>query len=416
MASSRQSGSSARSSETTAIDFDSPRPSPTMAENFEQRRDSCGPQSSLPRSTAQSSVSTLPRSLSEPYQPKDRHGWPRLADIMAEVPSFAAFPRFRDLNMRNLLFFKVQLDILREDILKMEDEQLIDMERYDTIVRGDNPEDQRYQHMLLELRELLKSYNDTLLQHSQVSALPNPEPHNMRSLRKWIGSDKDLEVLTRTGIDTTWGEPEEENSLRSHVRSVLTALFQAKPSTEFGKDLVVTHPEGKTDGLTKWIVYNLMPLYWRLRDAPRAKNPSKPPIELELRNLEAQQQDPEALQDREKPNAPRQRRDPETLETVSEATAFRFTSALSTVIASLTPIIAIAVLSQLSGTRDLLLCITGFAVIFAILLIFLTQGTSSRTEIFAATAAFSAVLVVFISDPPINIEILPGTDRLTVGT
>ncbi|KAJ8107113.1 hypothetical protein OPT61_g9089 [Boeremia exigua] len=414
MASPRPSGSSARSSETTAIDFDSPRPSPTMAENFEERRDSCGPQSPLPRSTAQSSVSSLARSLTAPYQPKHRHGWPRLADIMAEVPSFAAFPRFRDLNMRNLLFFKVQLDILREDILKMEEEQTLDIQRYDTIVSGDTPAGQKYQQMLLEMRELLKCYNDALLRHSQVSALPDPESHNMRSLRNWIGTEPDLHVLTRIGSDITWNELETEESVRTQVRSVFTALFRAKPSPEFTKDLVVTHPESNTDGLTKWIVYNLMPLYWKIRDARRAKNAPRPSSEVELRNFEAQQQDPEALQEGEKLNARRQRRDPKTLETVSEATVLRFTSALSTVIASLTPIIAIAVLSQLSGTRDLLLCITGFAMIFAILLIFLTQGTSSRTEIFAATAAFCAVLVVFISDPPINIEILPGMDRLTV--
>lgn len=76
-----------------------------------------------------------------------------------------------------------------------------------------------------------------------------------------------------------------------------------------------------------------------------------------------------------------------TLETWSETSALRFTSGASTVVACVLPVVAITVLSQLQGTRDLLLCIAGFAVIFAVGLIFLTQGTSTRVEIFTATAA-----------------------------
>jgi VIT1/CCC1 family predicted Fe2+/Mn2+ transporter len=65
----------------------------------------------------------------------------------------------------------------------------------------------------------------------------------------------------------------------------------------------------------------------------------------------------------------------------------RLTSFFSTIIACLLPVIAISVLSQVHGTRNLLLCLAGFSLVFALGLIAMTQGTSKRTEVFAATAA-----------------------------
>ena len=75
----------------------------------------------------------------------------------------------------------------------------------------------------------------------------------------------------------------------------------------------------------------------------------------------------------------------ETLTKYSERTIMRVTSSISTVMACLLPTVAITVLSQVHGLRNLLLCLAGFAIVFASGLIFL--GTATRVEIFAATAA-----------------------------
>ncbi|KAF1354387.1 hypothetical protein EJ07DRAFT_158541 [Lizonia empirigonia] len=405
MASPRLSTSTGQSNDTTAIDPHSTRPSPKLGDEFEGQRDSSAGGTCLSRSATVSSVSSLAESISTPYEPKDRSGWPRLAEIMADVPEFAAFPRYRDLNIKTLLYYKVQLDVLQEKIMKKEEEQTLEPERYDMIAQGHSPD---YHVLLLEARDLLEGYNKALVQYSQVSALPDPEDHNMRSLRKWLDTDDGARVRSRHGFDTTWGKTMPEQSVWTHARAVLAALLLAKSPPKSGLDLVVTHPEAKVDGLTKWVVYYLMPLYWKLRDDRRKKREPKPPSVFALQTLAARQQDPEAPENAQSPKRVKMRRDFKSLEKVSEATALRFTSALSTVIACLIPVVAIAVLTQVSGTRDLLLCITGFAVIFAVGLIFLTQGTSSRTEIFAATAAFSAVMVVFISQPIIQMP--PGSE------
>lgn len=195
------------------------------------------------------------------------------------------------------------------------------------------------------------------------------------------------------GMDKTWGDASDAgvpDNLWTHFRIVLSALIWAKSSPETHSDLVVTHPETKIDGLSKWMVYNLAPLYWTWQDKRRNEQQGRLAASQARKGLtemvpnstifdsEAQGQTPPHKTDL---------RDPNTVKSISESTAMRFTSSLSTVVACLLPVVAIAVLTQVKGQRNLLLCITAFAIIFAVGLLSLTQGTSTRTEIFAATAA-----------------------------
>lgn len=190
------------------------------------------------------------------------------------------------------------------------------------------------------------------------------------------------------GLDQTWGESEEEGSsltLCVHFWMVLKALIWAQSPVKVDLDLMATQPQEKIDGLTRWVVYHLIPFWWAVQDRWRSRKATR------RKNDEEKAEKRKKSKSKPKPEDPQttepSTEQPATLESYSEATALRFTSALSTIVACLIPVIAIAVLTQVSGTRNLLLCITGFAIVFAILLIMLTQGTTSRTEIFAATAA-----------------------------
>ena len=227
--------------------------------------------------------------------------------------------------------------------------------------------------------------DEALLQYSNVSALSSPEAHNMRSLREWLATEESTSVRGPAGQDKTWDDVSQSAEPKwGRARTVLNALLLAKQPPKSNPDLVITHPEAKIDGLTKWVVYWLMPFYWERRDRHRLAKDARS-SDVEMGPMPDTQADAEAQQDAPVQNPPQ--RDPKTLESASESTALRITSALSTVMACLIPVVAIVALTQLHGTRDLLICITGFAVLFAAGLIFLTQGTSSRTEIFAATAA-----------------------------
>lgn len=225
-----------------------------------------------------------------------------------------------------------------------------------------------------------------MLQFTKICALPDPDALNMDSLRSWLRSDDggNYGICDKYGPDKTWGNLRKRDvskSLWAQCLEVFVALVWPKDIPTSDDDLVVTMPSTKIDGLTKWVAYYLIPLWWEVTDAWNKR-----------RKGNADATDAEKMQDTrqtadESATTKRKSKAFGTLESISEHAALRFTSGVTTVIACLMPVVAIAVLTQVSGTRDLLLCITGFAVMFAILLIFLTQGTSSRTDIFAATAA-----------------------------
>lgn len=220
----------------------------------------------------------------------------------------------------------------------------------------------------------------------------------MRSLRSWLtsmsehGGKKD--ICGKFGTDKTWGslDPEvDSKALSTRCWEVFVALVWAKDPPTSDEDLVSTMPDVKIDGLTRWVAYYLAPLWWEIKATGILWRESKTSRQDEESTEPTPKNVKKAKKDkRGKKGKKSRKRDIEvleTLESISEHTALRFTSGLTTVTACLMPVVAIAVLTQVSGTRDLLLCITGFAVMFAILLIFLTRGTSSRTDIFAATAA-----------------------------
>jgi len=75
----------------------------------------------------------------------------------------------------------------------------------------------------------------------------------------------------------------------------------------------------------------------------------------------------------------------------------RISSTITTVVACLLPTVAISVLAELHTMGQTLGAIAGFTALFALGLSWLTGGTS-RVEIFTATAAFSAVMVVFVQN------------------
>jgi len=122
-------------------------------------------------------------------------GWPLLARLIEKQPEFEAFPRFRELNVKNLLYYQVELDYLGE---RLKDEEIRD--RY----RGRDPEEDFYKNpiemvrqwsrtgkceqweLVLRLRRCLHEYNDAMLQYARVSTLPDANRLEMAELVRWI--------------------------------------------------------------------------------------------------------------------------------------------------------------------------------------------------------------------------------------
>jgi hypothetical protein len=201
----------------------------------------------------------------------------------------------------------------------------------------------------------------------------------MRTLRKWLRHEEcaNFQVRGRDGLENTWGDvrknPDEDvGSLWKQFRGLLWGLVWTRTPAKGDSDLAVTAPQIKVDGLTRWVAMEFVPFRRAFAKSQKAKKAKS--------------------QDVEKTAAPSIRRvrkvkKQETLVSWSENGALRLTSTISTLVACLMPVVAISVLSQLHGIKNLLLCLAGFSLLFALGLIFLTQGTSKRTEVFAATAA-----------------------------
>lgn len=118
------------------------------------------------RSDSASSTTSLSSSDYEGDLPEDPVlGWPRLALLMAKTPDFAAFSRFRELNIKSLLYYQVQLKMLRNDLHKQE---YVDngsrkesgpekyAERADFLIMDENSEQFK---LIKKIRRVLKEYS-----------------------------------------------------------------------------------------------------------------------------------------------------------------------------------------------------------------------------------------------------------------
>lgn len=94
-------------------------------------------------------------------------GWPQLAVLMAKTPDFAAFPRFRDLNIKSLLYYQVQLNLLRSQLLEKEGEDAASdpngersdfAERVDYMVDASGEDSEQFK-IVERMRKVLKEYS-----------------------------------------------------------------------------------------------------------------------------------------------------------------------------------------------------------------------------------------------------------------
>lgn len=211
----------------------------------------------------------------------------------------------------------------------------------------------------------------------------------MRNLRKWLMDENhaDWHVKDYNGaVKKTWGllrdnPDDEEKGLWSQFAGLIRGLlWMRRPArSKHDPDLALTKPRGEVDGLTHWYASEYVPFKRALKRKFKSKKKTQ----------DVEQSAERRTRGAITPVAPwaKEVKTEKTLESWSEDSALRLTSGISTVVACLMPVIAISVLSQLQGLRNLLICLAAFSLVFAVGLIALTQGTSKRTEVFAATAA-----------------------------
>ncbi|KAK4112321.1 hypothetical protein N656DRAFT_798132 [Canariomyces notabilis] len=366
------------------------------------------------RGTTATSVTnspTLPRGagsiLPSPQPSGDYHGekleigWPGLAQELARNPALEAFPRFRELNVKNLLYYQVEITELESQLKKIEwtdhytgiKPQSLYAKRADKMLfagrAGDEPDPVGTQRQLVyKIRQLLKEYNEALLQHAQITAMPHPNYVNIDCLQLKMHEDS-IHRIRGTG-EKAWGDPDKPKEVPSpaplqNIRPLLLALFWKREARRDDRDLVAVNPPPKLDNFTYWISHDFIPFY-HVHIRPKLRDTRK-----KIRKFLCQWND--GVQDSEN-----QRREGVNTEPVvyRRAVMLQFTSGAATVVACLLPTLAIGILTTAETRLQRLLYIGGFTALFAIGVQWLADANTSRVQVFTATAAFSAVLVVFV--------------------
>ena len=199
---------------------------------------------------------------------------------------------------------------------------------------ANSADDQRQWNTFLLLREKLEKYNDTLVKQALVSKYySEPKSHNLEILKTCLTQHTDYLL----GKDSTiW----EDASLT--------------------RDLMTLKSNGSDDGFVDWIAARLVKPFHELV-GKRIRKPSK---------------------------------DFDGMTEYKEETITQVASLVATVISSVFPIVGVIILYFVKDLLARIGIIAGLTALFSLCLALVTDAR--RGEIFAATAAFSAVLVVFL--------------------
>jgi hypothetical protein len=249
------------------------------------------------------------------------------------------------------------------------------------------------------MRILTRYWTDAALaQFSKISALPDADDCNVNALRECIRQmsvrDENRGALSGPG-SLTWGKPEGELEAEPRLWELVRGLASSKSSNSksyrsedaFQEHLIVPRGGRKSDGLTLWVKHNFIPLYHYLSVKYQAELAKwKPRIPI----FRAGQQNPTSADAEKGPgsatNNPKSSDSDLKLTTYPGEWIVKVTSIFSTVVACLLPIVAIAVLARAHSMSMILGLICLFTAAFAFGLVLLSS-TSSRVEIFTATAA-----------------------------
>ncbi|KAH7400198.1 hypothetical protein BKA64DRAFT_744839 [Cadophora sp. MPI-SDFR-AT-0126] len=264
-------------------------------------------------------------------------GYPKLADMMAQYSQTAIFRRFRSLNLFNLLRIQAELveleDRLRESFKSNENGTPILLQ--DFFEMG-SCKDYDLTELLGKIEFTLEKYNKTLLELSKVATLTSPHKAELHFIQRWL-----------RGLDPAEGQ--------SFLRGSERLTWSASDVDEY---FVMGAERSDSDATTGRIIDWIITHYNHLLGRRIKHNANAKMGLIEYSGLK------------------------------------NTTKVLVTLLSSMLPALAVLALYFETHILKRIGIMIGMTFVFAAALTF---GTSAkRIEIFAATAAFAAVEVVFI--------------------
>ncbi|GME61005.1 hypothetical protein GTA08_BOTSDO00801 [Neofusicoccum parvum] len=271
----------------------------------------------------------------------DFQGYPKLATIMGPYRGMALFKRFASLNARNLLYMQaelLQLELELDELASGDREEGLsyDVDAWSLMKPGEQEDGNRQWRLILRIREKLKEYNEALLQQSNVNKLDKANKYDLEVLKDWLERPKGGNNFLAGNQSRPW---------RKDEASDLVALSSRQH-----------------DAFTRCVSEKLVP--WLFT---RGFRRSKTAV---LGHEEA------------------------GLVEWSDGSYSTASRVLSVASSSLIPGAAVITLYHIHDLFARIFAALGFSAVFSLALALLTAARPA--EIFAATAAFASVQVVFI--------------------
>ncbi|KAH6710951.1 hypothetical protein BKA61DRAFT_612737 [Leptodontidium sp. MPI-SDFR-AT-0119] len=274
-------------------------------------------------------------------------GYAKVAQLMAGQEEFSILRRFRVLNMQKLLYLHAEIIHLEAELKELSKRDASHGERqfhakdWWSLSQGESEGDLEQWHKFLEISEKLEIYNDAVLKQASLARLERPREYDLEFLRSWFRRPG-MGSFPLLGIDRdAWDEKTES-------------------------DLIAIKPRAVPDIFSKWFTESFIPRYHHI-------------FGKKFR---------ESL--------------PENVGSgiyhYKESTLESVLGVLATVVASLLPICSVVALYLVPSNGIRLGMIAIFSACFSLALALMTNAR--RVEVFAATAAFAAVNVVFLTNSP----------------
>lgn len=349
--------------------------------------------------------------MGDKKQPSDPHsrGYRRLADFMAWNPSYAIFYRFRAANALNLLGLQAEISRLESRLLQttiQDENQAQDPVKktyqndWTSLQDGEGGNSQQWK-LILDLRQRLNEYSNcssvkypkrrdninrgldtAIVNQITINQQVDPSKRNLENLRAWI---EDIYGLG--------------SSLRGHDSRI---WFTKEEGEDKLNDKVAIWPEGSgRDGFSSLIfkalglfAHSRIPSYFSFffwvrvhrYQHTKTRNLTRLMNVMQKRRFPASQ--PDGLQ-----RTDLEDRDIEMY--LDSGAVVRAGDKIATVISCLLVTVPIIVLHYVKNAGIRLGLIVVFTLIFSLALVFVSDA--SRKDIFAASAAFVAVQVIYVA-------------------
>ncbi|KAI1318787.1 hypothetical protein F5Y16DRAFT_406215 [Xylariaceae sp. FL0255] len=270
-------------------------------------------------------------------------GYCKVARFMGRQDEYAIFRRFKMLNAQNLLFLQAELTHLEAQLFRLAQrngaDRMIANKDWWTLYHSEEPDDIEQWDTIMEIREKLELYNDTMLKQAKMAKLGPPSAYDRNFFRLWL-KRPDMGNFPMKGLD------------------------QECYTEKYDDDIVAPNSRPVPDMFSQWFTYRAIP-WWHHSVGGKFKTPIEDGLDEGVYRYENS----------------------------ILAAAIRI---VSTVLASLFPVCSVTALYFIESNYVRLVSVIVASAFFALALALMTNAR--MIEVFGATSAYAAVNVVFLTN------------------